>query len=36
MSQCIQLTIGVPSYNRASLLARQLNRLSQEALTDEI
>ena len=36
MSQCIQLTIGIPTYNRASLLAEQLNRLSQEALTDEV
>ena len=36
MGQCIHLTIGIPTYNRASLLAEQLNRLSRESLTDEI
>ncbi|WP_263373093.1 glycosyltransferase family 2 protein [Granulicella aggregans] len=36
MSRCIQLTIGIPTYNRAGLLAEQLNRLSQEGLGDEV
>ncbi|MBB5058595.1 glycosyltransferase involved in cell wall biosynthesis [Granulicella aggregans] len=36
MSQCIQLTIGIPTYNRSALLAEQLNRLSQEGLGDEV
>ena len=36
MPGCIHLTIGIPTYNRASHLAEQLDRLSQELLSEEI